>query len=99
MATATGAALFDMECTVFMGEEDMERQERIQTKRQKDADAWAKDGSLIQNGKTKISVFLKKKFSHRNSIGMFDETNVKRAKHFRKAGVLHGMRSYLLQNE
>ena len=26
MATATGAALFDMECTVFMGEEDMERQ-------------------------------------------------------------------------
>ena len=26
VATATGAALFDMECTVFMGEEDMERQ-------------------------------------------------------------------------
>lgn len=27
VATATGAALFHMECTVFMGEEDMERQE------------------------------------------------------------------------
>lgn len=27
VATATGAALFDMECTVFMGEEDMKRQE------------------------------------------------------------------------
>ena len=27
VATATGAALFDMECTVFMGEEDMRRQE------------------------------------------------------------------------
>lgn len=26
VATATGAALFDMECTVFMGEEDMKRQ-------------------------------------------------------------------------
>ncbi|MEX1375934.1 MAG: tryptophan synthase subunit beta [Eubacteriales bacterium] len=26
VATATGAALFNMECTVFMGEEDMERQ-------------------------------------------------------------------------
>ncbi|MCT4542544.1 MAG: tryptophan synthase subunit beta [Vallitalea sp.] len=26
VATATGAALFDMECTVFMGEEDIERQ-------------------------------------------------------------------------
>lgn len=26
VATATGAALFDMECTVFMGEEDVERQ-------------------------------------------------------------------------
>lgn len=26
VATATGAALFDMECTVYMGEEDMERQ-------------------------------------------------------------------------
>lgn len=27
VATATGAALFDMECTIFMGEEDMKRQE------------------------------------------------------------------------
>ncbi len=27
VATATGAALFDMECTVYMGEEDMRRQE------------------------------------------------------------------------
>lgn len=27
VATATGAALFDMECTVFMGEEDVQRQE------------------------------------------------------------------------
>lgn len=27
VATATGAALFDMECTVFMGEEDVERQQ------------------------------------------------------------------------
>ncbi|MDO4556251.1 MAG: tryptophan synthase subunit beta [Lachnospiraceae bacterium] len=27
VATATGAALFNMECTVFMGKEDMERQE------------------------------------------------------------------------
>lgn len=27
VATATGAALFNMECTVFMGEEDMERQQ------------------------------------------------------------------------
>ncbi len=27
VATATGAALFDMECTVYMGEEDVERQE------------------------------------------------------------------------
>lgn len=27
VATATGAALFDMECMVFMGEEDMKRQE------------------------------------------------------------------------
>ncbi|NBI84848.1 tryptophan synthase subunit beta [Lachnospiraceae bacterium] len=27
VATATGAALFDMECTVYMGEEDMKRQE------------------------------------------------------------------------
>ena len=26
VATATGAALFDMECTVYMGEEDMKRQ-------------------------------------------------------------------------
>ncbi len=26
VATATGAALFDMECTIFMGEEDMKRQ-------------------------------------------------------------------------
>ena len=26
VATATGAALFDMECTVFMGAEDIERQ-------------------------------------------------------------------------
>ena len=26
VATATGAALFDMECTVYMGEEDIERQ-------------------------------------------------------------------------
>ena len=26
VATATGAALFDMECTIFMGEEDIERQ-------------------------------------------------------------------------
>ncbi len=27
VATATGAALFDMECTVFMGQEDIERQQ------------------------------------------------------------------------
>ncbi len=27
VATATGAALFDMECTIYMGEEDMKRQE------------------------------------------------------------------------
>jgi len=27
VATATGAPLFDMECTIFMGEEDMKRQE------------------------------------------------------------------------
>lgn len=27
VATATGAALFDLECTVFMGEEDVERQQ------------------------------------------------------------------------
>lgn len=26
MATATGAALFNMECTVYMGAEDMKRQ-------------------------------------------------------------------------
>ena len=137
VATATGAALFDMECTVFMGEEDMERQalnvfrmEMLGTKVE-----CVKSGSRTLKDAT-ISVETKKQILEKegrlpdcvlacvgggsNSIGMFaefiDEKDVeligveaagfgietgKHASAFAsgKAGVLHGMRSYLLQNE
>lgn len=174
VATATGAALFDMECTVFMGEEDMERQalnvfrmEMLGTKVEcvksgsrtlKDATneairTWAKNAEdtfyiigsavgphpypqMVKEFQKVISVETKKQILEKegrlpdcvlacvgggsNSIGMFaefiDEKDVeligveaagfgietgKHASAFAsgKAGVLHGMRSYLLQNE
>ena len=174
VATATGAALFDMECTVFMGEEDMERQalnvfrmEMLGTKVEcvksgsrtlKDATneairTWAKNAEdtfyiigsavgphpypqMVKEFQKVISVETKKQILEKegrlpdcvlacvgggsNSIGMFaefiDEKDVEligveaagfgietgiHASGFAsgKAGVLHGMRSYLLQNE
>nr|WP_288683213.1 tryptophan synthase subunit beta [uncultured Anaerobutyricum sp.] len=174
VATATGAALFDMECTVFMGEEDMERQalnvfrmEMLGTRVEcvksgsrtlKDATneairTWAKNAEdtfyiigsavgphpypqMVKEFQKVISVETKKQILEKegrlpdcvlacvgggsNSIGMFaefiDEKDVeligveaagfgietgKHASAFAsgKAGVLHGMRSYLLQNE
>ena len=174
VATATGAALFDMECTVFMGEEDMERQalnvfrmEMLGTKVEcvksgsrtlKDATneairTWAKNAEdtfyiigsavgphpypqMVKEFQRVISVETKKQILEKegrlpdcvlacvgggsNSIGMFaefiDEKDVeligveaagfgietgKHASAFAsgKAGVLHGMRSYLLQDD
>ena len=156
VATATGAALFDMECTVFMGEEDMERQalnvfrmEMLGTKVEcvksgsrtlKDATneairTWAKNAEdtfyiigsavgphpypqMVKEFQKVISVETKKQILEKegrlpdcvlacvgggsNSIGMFAEfIDEKDASAFAsgKAGVLHGMRSYLLQNE
>ena len=122
VATATGAALFDMECTVFMGEEDMERQalnvfrmEMLGTKVEcvksgsrtlKDATneairTWAKNAEdtfyiigsavgphpypqMVKEFQRVISVETKKQASAFASG---------------KAGVLHGMRSYLLQDD
>ena len=41
VATATGAALFDMECTVYMGKEDIQRQ-KLNVMQY--GDAWCKSG-------------------------------------------------------
>lgn len=174
VATATGAALFDMECTVYMGKEDIERQalnvmrmemlgakvvsvesgsntlkdatnEAIRTWAKTAEDTFYVIGSavgpypypkMVKEFQRVISKEAKAQHYEAegklpdvvmacvgggsNSIGMFaefiDEKDVeligveaagfgietgKHASAFAsgKAGVLHGMRSYLLQNE
>lgn len=174
VATATGAALFDMECKVFMGTEDIERQklnvlrmemlgakvvpvtsgsntlkdatnEAIRTWSKEAEDTFYVLGSavgphpypeIVKEFQSIISKEAKKQILEKegrlpsavvaccgggsNSIGMFaefiDEPEVKlygveaagkgietgeHAAAFseKRAGVLHGMRSYLLQDE
>ena len=174
VATATGAALFDMECTVFMGEEDMKRQalnvfrmemlgaqvkcvksgsrtlkdatnEAIRTWAQNAEDTFYVIGSavgphpypeMVKEFQRVISVEAKRQILEKegrlpdcvlacvgggsNSIGMFAEfieekqveligveaagCGIETGKHASafatgKSGVLHGMRSYLLQDE
>lgn len=174
VATATGAALFGMECTVYMGEEDMARQalnvfrmemlgatvECVKTGSRTLKDAtneairtWAKTAEdtfyiigsavgphpypeIVKKFQRIISVETKKQILEKegrlpdcviacvgggsNSIGMFAEFieekeveligveaagfGIETGKHASafsvgKAGVLHGMRSYLLQDE
>lgn len=174
VATATGAALFGMKCTVYMGEEDMQRQSlnvfRMEmlgatvkcvstgSKTLKDATneairTWAKHAEdtfyiigsavgphpypeMVKEFQRVISVETKKQIMEKegrlpdcviacvgggsNSIGMFAEFieekeveligveaagfGIETGKHASafsvgKAGVLHGMRSYLLQDE
>ncbi len=174
VATATGAALFNMECTVFMGEEDMARQalnvfrmEMLGAKVEcvksgsrtlKDATneairTWAKHAEdtfyiigsavgphpypmIVKEFQRIISIETKKQILEKegrlpdkvvacvgggsNSIGMFAEFieepdvgligveaagfGIETGKHASafsvgKAGVLHGMRSYLLQDQ
>ena len=174
VATATGAALFDMECKVFMGTEDIERQklnvlrmemlgaevipvtsgsntlkdatnEAIRTWSKEAEDTFYVLGSavgphpypeIVKKFQSIISREAKKQILEKegrlpsavvaccgggsNSIGMFaefiDEPEVKlygveaagkgietgeHASAFseKKAGVLHGMRSYLLQDD
>ncbi|WP_294393460.1 tryptophan synthase subunit beta [uncultured Clostridium sp.] len=174
VATATGAALFDMECKVFMGTEDIERQklnvlrmemlgaevipvtsgsntlkdatnEAIRTWSKEAEDTFYVLGSavgphpypeIVKKFQSIISREAKKQILEKegrlpsavvaccgggsNSIGMFaefiDELEVKlygveaagkgietgeHASAFseKKAGVLHGMRSYLLQDD
>ena len=174
VATATGAALFNMECTVFMGEEDMARQalnvfrmEMLGAKVEcvksgsrtlKDATneairTWAKNAEdtfyiigsavgphpypmIVKEFQRIISIETKKQILEKegrlpdkvvacvgggsNSIGMFAEFieepdvdligveaagfGIETGKHASafsvgKAGVLHGMRSYLLQDQ
>lgn len=174
VATATGAALFNMECTVYMGQEDMARQalnvfrmemlgakvECVKTGSRTLKDAtneairtWAKNAEdtfyiigsavgphpypeMVKEFQRVIGVETKKQILEKegrlpdcvlacvgggsNSIGMFaefiDEKDVeligveaagfgietgRHASAFSvgKAGVLHGMRSYLLQDE
>ena len=174
MATATGAALFGMECTVYMGEEDMARQAlnvfrmemlgatvkcvKTGSRTLKDATneairTWAKTAEdtfyiigsavgphpypeMVKEFQRIISVETKKQILEKegrlpdcviacvgggsNSIGMFAEFieekdveligveaagfGIETGKHASafsvgKAGVLHGMRSYLLQDE
>ena len=174
VATATGAALFGMECTVFMGAEDIERQKlnvfRMEmlgakvvsvtsgSNTLKDATneairTWAKEAEdtfyvigsavgphpypkMVKEFQKIISVEAKRQILEKegrlpdvvmaccgggsNSIGMFaefiDEKDVEligveaagkgietgehaSAMALGKVGVLHGMRSYLLQND
>ena len=174
VATATGAALFGMECTVYMGEEDMARQAlnvfrmemlgatvkcvKTGSRTLKDATneairTWAKTAEdtfyiigsavgphpypeMVKEFQRIISVETKKQILEKegrlpdcviacvgggsNSIGMFAEFieekdveligveaagfGIETGKHASafsvgKAGVLHGMRSYLLQDE
>ena len=174
VATATGAALFGMECTVYMGEEDMARPARnvfrmemlgatvkcVKTGSRTLKDAtneairtWAKTAEdtfyiigsavgphpypeMVKEFQRIISVETKKQILEKegrlpdcviacvgggsNSIGMFAEFieekdveligveaagfGIETGKHASafsvgKAGVLHGMRSYLLQDE
>ena len=174
VATATGAALFDMECRVFMGTEDIERQKLNVMRMEmlgakvipvssgsntlKDATneairTWAKDAEdtfyilgsavgpapypeIVKTFQSIISKESKKQILEKegrlpsaavaccgggsNSIGMFaefiDDKDVKlygveaagagisTGKHAsamseKKAGILHGMRSYLLQDD
>ena len=174
VATATGAALFGMECTVYMGEEDMARQAlnvfrmemlgatvkcvKTGSRTLKDATneairTWAKTAEdtfyiigsavgphpypeMVKEFQRIISVETKKQILEKegrlpdcvmacvgggsNSLGMFAEFieekdveligveaagfGIETGKHASafsvgKAGVLHGMRSYLLQDE
>ena len=174
VATATGAALFDMECTVFMGEEDMKRQalnvmrmemlgakvicvrsgsntlkdatnEAIRTWSKTAEDTFYVIGSavgpypypkIVKEFQSVISREAKKQFldaerrlpdaviacvgGGSNSIGMFADfieekgveligveaagKGIETGAHAAamaegKAGVLHGMKSYLLQDE
>ncbi len=174
VATATGAALFDMECTVYMGEEDMARQAlnvfRMEmlgaevccvkngSRTLKDATneairTWAKTAEdtfyiigsavgphpypeMVKEFQRVISVETRRQILEKegrlpdkvvacvgggsNSIGMFAEFiddkdveligveaagfGIETGKHASafsvgKAGVLHGMRSYLLQDQ
>lgn len=174
VATATGAALFDMECTVYMGEEDMARQAlnvfRMEmlgaevccvkngSRTLKDATneairTWAKTAEdtfyiigsavgphpypeMVKEFQRVISLETRKQILEKegrlpdkvvacvgggsNSIGMFAEFiddkdveligveaagfGIETGKHASafsvgKAGVLHGMRSYLLQDQ
>jgi tryptophan synthase beta chain len=174
VATATGAALFDMQCKVYMGTEDIERQklnvlrmemlgakvvpvtsgsntlkdatnEAIRTWSKEAEDTFYVLGSalgphpypeMVKNFQSIISKEAKKQILEKegrlpsavvaccgggsNSIGMFaefiDEPGVKlygveaagkgietgehaAAMSERRVGVLHGMRSYLLQDE
>lgn len=174
VATATGAALFDMECKVFMGTEDIERQklnvlrmemlgakvvpvtsgsntlkdatnEAIRTWSKEAEDTFYVLGSalgpepypeIVKNFQSIISKEAKKQILEKegrlpsavvaccgggsNSIGMFAEfiddkkvelygveaagKGIETGEHAaafseKRPGVLHGMRSYLLQNE
>ncbi|MDD2969454.1 MAG: tryptophan synthase subunit beta [Lachnospiraceae bacterium] len=174
VATATGAALFNMECTVYMGTEDIERQHLNVMRMEmlgakvvgvqsgsntlKDATneairTWAKTAEdtfyiigsavgphpypmMVKEFQRIISVEAKRQFLEKenrlpdaviacvgggsNSIGMFAEfiqdkeveligveaagMGISSGKHAAaiaagKAGILHGMRSYLLQDE
>ena len=174
VATATGAALFDMECTVYMGEEDMARQAlnvfRMEmlgaevccvkngSRTLKDATneairTWAKTAEdtfyiigsavgphpypeMVKEFQRVISLETRKQILEKegrlpdkvvacvgggsNSIGMFAEFiddkdveligveaagfGIETGRHASafsvgKAGVLHGMRSYLLQDQ
>lgn len=174
VATATGAALFDMECKVYMGTEDIERQKLNVLRMEmlgatvvpvtsgsntlKDATneamrAWSKEAEdtfyvlgsslgphpypeIVKKFQSVISKEAKKQILEKegrlpsavvaccgggsNSIGMFAEfinepevklygveaagRGIETGEHAaamseRRVGVLHGMRSYLLQNE
>lgn len=109
VATATGAALFNMECTVFMGKEDIQSVISREAKKQH----YEAEGRLPD-------VVMACVGGGSNSIGMFadfiDEKGVEligveaagkgietgehaSAMALGKPGVLHGMKSYLLQDD
>jgi len=121
VATATGAALFDMDCTVYMGAEDIKRQSlnvmRMEMLGAKVVSVTSGSNTL-KEGKLP-DVVMACVGGGSNSIGMFadfiEEKGVKligveaagkgietgehaSAMALGEPGVLHGMRSYLLQD-